>query len=45
MKIKSRVTKFTGHRKIVEIPAAVRDNFKIGEAVNIEKTKVKQEGD
>ena len=37
MKIKSRVAKFTGDRKIVEIPIAVKDNFKIGEEVTIQK--------
>lgn len=41
MKIKSRVTKFTGKRKIVEIPSAVRDNFKHKEEVYIEKVKKK----
>ena len=44
MKIKSKVTKFTGPRKIVEIPKAARDNFKLGEEVNIEKVKEKQNG-
>ena len=39
MKVKSKVAKFTGDRKIVEIPTAVKDNFKIGEEVTIEKTK------
>ena len=39
MKIKSKVAKFTGDRKIVEIPHAVKDNFKIGEEVTIEKKK------
>ncbi len=39
IKIKSKVSKFTGDRKIVEIPVAVRDNFKLGEPVNIEKIK------
>ena len=38
MKVKSKVVKY-GERKIVEIPKAVRDNFKIGEDVTIEKTK------
>ncbi len=37
MKFKSKVAKFTGERKIVEIPNAVKDNFKIGEEVTIEK--------
>lgn len=40
MKIKSKVVKFTGERKIVEIPHAVKDNFKIGEEVTIEKKKL-----
>jgi hypothetical protein len=39
MKIKSKVSKFSGQRKIVEIPAAVRDNFKVGEDVVIVKDK------
>ena len=37
IKIKSKVSKFTGDRKIVEIPKAARDNFRPGEEVNIEK--------
>ena len=37
MKVKSKVYKFSGDRKIVEIPIAVRDNFKIGEEVFIVK--------
>ena len=37
MKFKSKVAKFTGERKIVEIPESVRDNFKIGEEVTITK--------
>jgi len=39
MKIKSKVTKFTGKRKIVEIPSSVRDEFKLGEKVIIQKVK------
>lgn len=39
MKIKTKVVKFTGKRKIVEIPKTVRDNFEIGEEVEISKTK------
>ena len=39
IKIHSRVSQFSGDRKIVEIPASVRDNFEVGEKVNIEKTK------
>ncbi len=39
MKIKTKVTKFTGDRKIVEIPKAVRDNFEVGEPVIITKEK------
>ena len=39
MKVKSKVTKFTGKRMIVEIPKAVRHNFKIKEEVYIEKVK------
>ena len=37
MQIKSKVSKFTGKRKIVEIPKAARDNFKVGEEVLIKK--------
>ena len=37
MKFKSKVAKFTGERKIVEIPESVRDNFKVGEEVMITK--------
>lgn len=40
MKTKSKVTKFSGERKIVEIPKAVRDNFKLREEVYIEKIKM-----
>ena len=39
IKIKSKVSKFSGDRKIVEIPAVVRDNFKIGEEVTINKRR------
>ena len=39
MKIKSKVTKFCGDRKIVEIPKAARDNFELKEEVYIEKIK------
>ena len=38
MKIKSKIAKFTGNRKIIEIPESVRDNFNIGEEVTITKT-------
>ena len=41
MKIKSRVTKFCGDRKIIEIPKAIRDNFKVGESVIITIAKEK----
>ena len=37
MKVKAKVSKFTDERKIIEIPTAVRDNFKIGEEVTITK--------
>lgn len=37
MKIKVKIAKFGKHRRIVEIPKAVRDNFKIGEIVIISK--------
>ncbi len=39
MKIKSKVTKFCGDRKIIEIPKAARDNFELKEEVIIEKIK------
>lgn len=39
MKIKSKVVKFTGNRKIVEIPSAVVNNFEVGEEVIITKTR------
>lgn len=39
MRIRSKVMKFTGDRKVVEIPINVRDNFRIGETVFIEKIK------
>ena len=42
IKIISKVIKFTGPRKIVEIPASIRDNFRLGETVSIEKIKKKQ---
>ena len=41
MKVKTRVAKFSGDRKIVEIPSAVKENFKIGEVVYIVKLKKK----
>ncbi len=37
MKIKAKVAKFSNGRKIIEIPTAVKDNFKIGEEVTITK--------
>ena len=37
LKIKAKVVKFTDERKIIEIPATVRDNFEIGEEVIIKK--------
>jgi len=39
MKIKSKVVKFGKERKIVEIPTAVRDNFRFGEVVFVSKIK------
>jgi hypothetical protein len=39
MKIKTKVSTFTKGRKIVEIPASVRDEFVVGEVVTIEKVK------
>jgi hypothetical protein len=37
MKALSKVTKFTGKRKIIEVPKAVRENFEYNEEVYIEK--------
>jgi phosphoribosylpyrophosphate synthetase len=37
MEIKSKVSKFSNGRKIVEIPTSVRDNFEIGDVVYIVK--------
>ncbi len=31
MKIRIKVAKFSGQRKILEIPKSIRDNFRIGE--------------
>ena len=39
MKIKLKISKFTGDRKIIEIPKVLRDNFEVGEIVFIEKVK------
>jgi len=36
---KSRISKFTGERKIVEIPKEDRQNFEIGEKVIVKKIK------
>lgn len=37
MKVLSRVNKYVGERKIIEVPKSVRNNFKIGEKVFIVK--------
>ena len=42
IKVRSKVAKFTGDRKIVEIPLAVRDEFKVGEKVYISKIEKKK---
>lgn len=42
MKIKSKVNKHGEDRKIVEIPVAVRDNFEVGEEVEISKIEKKR---
>ena len=42
MKIRSKVAKFGNERKIIELPKAVRDNFKIGEEVVIDKVKISE---
>ena len=36
MKFKSRVTKFTGDRRVIEVPRAIREETKIGDAVYVE---------
>ena len=36
---KSQITKFTGKRKIIEVPANVRNNFSVGDKVNVKKIK------
>ncbi len=36
---KSQVTKFTGKRKIIEVIAAARDDFEIGDSVQVKKIK------
>lgn len=39
IKIKLKVVKFSGKRKIIELPKVIRGNFRIGEDVFIEKVK------
>ena len=39
MKTISKVAKFSGKRKIVEIPSKNRDEFEIGDAVEVRKVK------
>ena len=34
---KSQITKFTGKRKIIEVPAKVRDHFTPGDSVKVRK--------
>jgi len=41
MNIKSRIAKFTGQRKIVEVPSKYRNLFEIGEEVVIKKKVIK----
>ena len=36
---KSQITKFSGKRKIIEVPAKVRDNFAPGDSVQVKKIK------
>jgi len=36
---KSQITKFTGKRKIIEVPANVRNNFALGDSVQVKKIK------
>jgi len=43
MRIKSKVAKYCGDRKIIEIPKAARDEFKVGEKVTIEKDRKRLE--
>ena len=39
MRVKVKITKFTGGRKHIEVPKVVRDNFEIGEEVFIDQVK------
>jgi len=39
--IKSRVSKFSGKRKIIEIPFDARDSFEIGDEVLVQKVQKK----
>ncbi len=36
MKVRSKVVKFGPERKIIEIPKSVRDNFEIGDEVELD---------
>lgn len=42
MKAKSKVSKFTGDRKHIEIPILYREDFKIGDEVYIERIRRKK---
>lgn len=37
--VKSKVSRHSGERKIIEVPKAVRDDFDIGEEVEVRKVK------
>ncbi len=39
MKFESQITKFSGKRKIIEVPAGVRDKLKLGTIVKVEVIK------
>lgn len=41
MKLKLKIVKFSGERKIIEIPKFFRDDYKIGEKVIVMKDKRK----
>ena len=38
-KFKSQISKFSGKRKIIEVPAGVRDDWPVGKRVNVRDSK------
>ena len=42
--VKSKVRKFQGDRKVIEVPKAVRDDYDAGEEVEFEKVRKSQKG-